>query len=179
METLGKGSFGEVKKIQLKTTGEFRAMKIIMKQEVSKEYIQSLLNEIDILKQLDHPNIVRIYEFYQDKVNFYLVTEYIEGGELFDRITKVKCFTELDAARIMKQLLSAVVYCHNKKIVHRDLKPENLLLEFKNSDNIKVIDFGTSKVFDPNTKMVQKFGTVSKKINANYKYSLTIQLQRY
>ena len=105
METLGKGSYGEVKKIQHKTTGEFRAMKIIKKDEVSKEYVQSLLNEIDNLKQLDHPNIVKIYEFYQDKLNFYLITEYIEGGELFDRITKVKCFTESDAARIMKQLL--------------------------------------------------------------------------
>ena len=80
-------------------------MKIIKKDEVSKEYVQSLLNEIDNLKQLDHPNIVKIYEFYQDKLNFYLITEYIEGGELFDRITKVKCFTESDAARIMKQLL--------------------------------------------------------------------------
>jgi calcium-dependent protein kinase len=112
-----------------------------------------LLNEIDILKQLDHPHIVKLYEFYQDKLHFYLITEYIEGGELFDRITKVKCFTEKDAAKIMKQLLSAVVYCHNKKIVHRDLKPENLLLEYKDSDNIKVIDFGTSGVFDPSSKM--------------------------
>ena len=60
----------------------------------------------------------------------------------------------------MKQLLSAVVYCHNKKIVHRDLKPENLLLVDKDSDNIKVIDFGTSSVFDPNTKMNHKYGTV-------------------
>ena len=61
----------------------------------------------------------------------------------------------------MKQLLSAVVYCHNKKIVHRDLKPENLLLENSNSDNIKVIDFGTSRVFDPSVKMTHKYGTVS------------------
>jgi len=61
----------------------------------------------------------------------------------------------------MRQLLSAVVYCHKKKIVHRDLKPENLLLENENSENIKVIDFGTSSVFDPNTKMSHKYGTVS------------------
>ncbi len=79
-------------------------MKIIRKENVSKEYIQSLVNEIDILKQLDHPNIVRIYEFYQDKLNFYLITEYIDGGELFDKITKVKCFTEQDAAKVMKQV---------------------------------------------------------------------------
>jgi calcium-dependent protein kinase len=89
-----------------------------------------------------------------------LITEYIEGGELFDKITKIKCFTETDAAKIMRQLLSAVVYCHNKKIVHRDLKPENLLLLRKESDMVKVIDFGTSRVFDPATKMNQKYGTV-------------------
>lgn len=148
-------------------------MKIIRKEEMSKEYVESLLNEIDILKQLDHPNIVRIYEFYQDKLNFYLITEFIEGGELFDKITKIKFFTEKDTAKIMKQLLSAIVYCHNKKIVHRDLKPENLLLEHKDSDNIKVIDFGTSRVFDPNVKMNHKYGTVS--INEIlYLYSLTI-----
>ncbi|CDW91278.1 protein kinase domain containing protein [Stylonychia lemnae] len=159
LETIGKGSYGEVKKIQSKTNYELRAMKIIRKEDVSKEYMQSLLNEIDILKQLDHPNIVRIYEFYQDKLHFYLITEYIEGGELFDKITKVKCFTEADAAKVMKQLLSAVVYCHNKKIVHRDLKPENLLIDLKTQDSLKVIDFGTSQIFDPNTKMHQKYGT--------------------
>ena len=136
-------------------------MKIIRKEDVSKEFVESLLNEIEILKKLDHPNIVKIYEFYQDKLNFYLITEYIGGGELFDKITKIKCFTESEAAKIMRQLLSAVVYCHNHKIVHRDLKPENLLLESKDSDNIKVIDFGTSRVFDPNVKMSHKYGTVS------------------
>lgn len=161
LETIGRGSYGEVKKIQHKTTGALRAMKIIRKEDVTKEYMQSLINEIDILKQLDHPNIVRLYEFYQDKLNFYLITEFIEGGELFDKITKVKCFTELDAAKVMKQLLSAVVYCHNKKIVHRDLKPENLLIDSKNEEALKVIDFGTSQTFDPNIKMNQKYGTVS------------------
>ncbi len=137
-------------------------MKIIRKEDVSQQYVDSLLNEIDILKKLDHPNIVKIYEFYQDKLNFYLITEYIDGGELFDKISKVKYFSEGDAAIIMKQLLSAVVYCHNRKIVHRDLKPENLLLvQASQIDFIKVIDFGTSIVFDPNTKMRHKFGTVS------------------
>ena len=93
-------------------------------------------------------------------MNFYLITEYIDGGELFDKISKVKQFNENDAANIMRQLLSAVVYCHNRKIVHRDLKPENLLLESSSRyDSIKVIDFGTSIVFDPSTKMRHKYGT--------------------
>lgn len=72
---------------------------------------------------------MKLYEFYQDKINFYLITEYIDGGELFDKISQVKCFSEEDTAIIIKQLLSAVVYCHSRKIVHRDLKPENLLLD--------------------------------------------------
>jgi calcium-dependent protein kinase len=77
-------------------------MKVIRKDDVSKEYVTSLLNEIDILKKLDHPNIVKIYEFYEDKDNFYLITEFIEGGELFDRITKKKFFNEKEAACVMK-----------------------------------------------------------------------------
>lgn len=85
-QRIGQGSYGEVKRIIHKNTGEVRAMKIIEKKLVSDEYVKSLLNEIEILKQLDHPNIVKIYEFYQDKMNFYLITEFIEGGELFDRI---------------------------------------------------------------------------------------------
>jgi len=87
LETIGKGSYGEVKKLVLKSTGATRAMKIIRKEEVSKEYVLSLQNEIEILKKLDHPNIVKIYEFYQDKMNLYVITEFIEGGELFERIT--------------------------------------------------------------------------------------------
>ncbi len=102
LETIGKGSYGEVKKLQHKTSGVFRAMKIIKKEECSKEFISSLLNEIDILKTLDHPNIVQIFEFYQDRLNFYLITEYIRGGELFDKITEVRCFTEAKAAKIME-----------------------------------------------------------------------------
>ncbi len=161
METIGKGSYGEVKKLIHKASGDFRAMKIIKKEECSKEFISSLLNEIEILRDLDHPNIVKLFEFYQDRLNFYLITEFIEGGELFDKITEVRCFTEAKAAHIMEQLLQATVYCHKHKIVHRDLKPENLLLLYKSEDDltIKVIDFGTSRTFDPNTKMQHKFGT--------------------
>ena len=103
-------------------------MKIIRKEDAGSQYAGALVSEIEILKQLDHPNIVKLYEFYQDRLNFYIITEYIEGGELFDKINKVKHFSEVEAAQMMKQLLSCVVYCHKRNIVHRDLKPENLLL---------------------------------------------------
>mgnify|MGYP000029206358 FL=1 len=107
-----------------------------------------------ILRTMDHPNVVKLFEAYQDKKRYYIITEMITGGELFDQITKRPYFSERDAAHIMKQVFSAIAYCHANNIVHRDLKPENLLLEGEGSNAlIKVIDFGTSQVFDPKKKM--------------------------
>jgi calcium-dependent protein kinase len=110
--------------------------------------------EIDIMRQLDHPNIVRLFEVFQDEKRFYLVTELCTGGELFDEITKRSHFSERDAASIIKQVLSAVAYCHAKQICHRDLKPENILFDSnKQTNSIKLIDFGASQRFDPSKKM--------------------------
>jgi len=109
---------------------------------------------------MDHPNIVRLFEVYQDHKRYFIITELCTGGELFDQIIKRPYYSERDAAIIMKQVLSAVSYCHDLNIVHRDLKPENLLLD---SDGpgaiIKVIDFGTSQKYDPEKKMHQTYGT--------------------
>lgn len=154
------GAFGEVRKCQEKKTSQLRAVKILTKECMEESQQSQLLDEISILKQLDHPNIVKLYEFFQDEKRYYIVTELCLGGELFDKITKKKVFGEKDAARYFKQILSAVVYCHSHHIVHRDLKPENLLLESDEENaNIKVIDFGTSQSFNPDKKMNQKFGT--------------------
>jgi calcium-dependent protein kinase len=109
----------------------------------AKEKVR-LKYEIDILKNLDHPNIVKLFEVFEDRNFMYLVTELCSGGELFDEIVARKHFTEKDAASVIKQVLSAVSYCHSKKVAHRDLKPENILLDQKKNDMIKVIDFGTS-----------------------------------
>ena len=84
LEVLGKGGFGEVKKVVHKLTQDVRAMKIIKKEKCDEAFLAALNNEIKILKQLDHPHIVNLYEIYQDNKNIYLVTEYLEGGELFD-----------------------------------------------------------------------------------------------
>lgn len=75
--------------------------------------------EVDLLKELDHPNILKIHELYQDAKNYYIISEYLEGGELFDRLQSSKVFTEKMAADVMKQVLSAVSYCHQREIVHR------------------------------------------------------------
>ena len=88
-----------------------------------------LFNEINILRSLDHPNIVKMYEFFEDEKRYDIVTEICKGGELFDEIINRGKFTERDAAILMKQLLMCVNYCHKNNVVHRDLKPENILLE--------------------------------------------------
>lgn len=109
-----------------------------------------LFREINILSGLDHPNIVKMYEFFEDEKRYYIITEICKGGELFDEIVNRGNFTERDAAVLIKQVLQCVNYCHQNKIVHRDLKPENILLEpGKELDQIKIIDFGTSLVYDP------------------------------
>lgn len=86
-----------------------------------------MFSEVNILKKLDHPNIVNIYELYQDENNFYLITEYLSGGELFEKINEIDHFSEKVAANYMSQILDAVNYCHQRNIVHRDLKPENII----------------------------------------------------
>ena len=114
---------------------------------------------MQIMKKLDHPNILRIYEVFQDQKRYYLITELCTGGELFDEIAKKSLFSEKDAAIIIEQILEAISYWHSKSIVHRDLKPENILIDSANKNNIKVIDFGTSQKMSENNKMNQAFGT--------------------
>ena len=127
--TLGTGAFGEVRKCMHRETHVHRAVKLIKKQDMDDEEKRLLFNEINILKELDHPNIVKMYEFFEDDRRYYLVTEICKGGELFDEIIKNNKFDETDAAVVIKQVLSCVNYCHKNNIVHRDLKPENILLE--------------------------------------------------
>jgi len=87
-----------------------------------------LMRELEILKTLDHPNIIKLYEVYQDSSYFHLVMEYCSGGELFERIAEKQRYNEIEGAAIMKKICSAVKYLHENGIVHRDLKPENFLL---------------------------------------------------
>jgi calcium-dependent protein kinase len=156
-EVYGSGAFATVRKVTSKTSGQIRALKIIKKQknqDSSRMYL-----EVEILKKLIHPNIMQIFEFYEDKKNFYIITELCEGGELFDMIVDKGSFTEDEAAWVMKQLLSAINYIHTNSIVHRDLKPENILLDTKKNNIIKIIDWGTARFFEKNKKMNKVSGT--------------------
>lgn len=151
---LGEGSYGQVFRVKHKDIGIYRAMKKISAgNNKDEEKMKEITNEIELMKTMDHPNIAKIFEFYSTKEGFFLITEYCSGGELFDKILKVKKFDEAQTAYIMYQVLSAVFYCHNINIIHRDLKPENILIESEEKDNfmnVKVIDFGTAKIFDKN-----------------------------
>jgi calcium-dependent protein kinase len=157
---LGAGSFGFVREAIHKGTGYKRAIKTIHKETLTEDMKahSRFFAEVDILSRADHPNIVKLYEFYEDDRYYHLVTEYIGGGELFDFIIKTKLLSEPIAANFMKQIFSGLAYCHSNNIVHRDIKPENLLLDREARDSVlKIIDFGTSA--NINGKLTQKYGT--------------------
>ena len=163
---MGEGTFGKVFKVQSRSSRVFRAMKMInkVKLKIKPEEEEKLIKEINILKSLDHPNIMKVYEYFNEPKELYIITELCTGGELFKKITKVKKFKESVAANIMRQLLSVVECCHQKGIIHRDLKPENILIESEEQEkleyfNIKVIDFGTGEVLQNGKKCVAKIGT--------------------
>ena len=157
-EKLGEGAYGSVYKVQQKATNYLRAVKAIKKKHVDST---EFYNEIEVLKALDHPNIIKLFDCYQDKSYYYMVEEDCSGGDLFDYIQKEKFFTERQAGTIFNQLLSAVNHLHKKRIVHRDLKPENIvLIETKNKDVfIKLIDFGTS-ITIKGKNLTQELGTI-------------------
>ena len=160
---LGKGGFGRVYKVRHKLSNQYRAMKIIQCKSSSEHHSLTINKEINILKNLDHPNIIKVYEFYSSEKYVYIINELCTGGELFDKIVDVKHFSELVACNIMRQLFSAVAYCHENGVIHRDLKPENILIENseeKDKDffHIKVIDFGTCEILKKK-KLTEQIGT--------------------
>jgi len=142
---LGQGSSGVVQKCSSKASGLTCAVKSMLKSAsiVKKE-------EINLMKKLDHPNIIRLYETFEDATNYYLVVEYCSGGELFDKIVSVGNFSEQAGAMCAQQMLRAINYMHKCRIMHRDLKPENWLLAVDNDmDSIllKLADFGLATKF--------------------------------
>ena len=118
--------------------------------------------EVEILRALDHPNILKIIDIVEDSKYYHIVTELCTGGELFERIISLKLFSEKIAASYMNQFLSAVSFCHKHGILHRDIKPENILFQYGSNDSpLKVIDFGVSNLhFEGELKHVKQFTSV-------------------
>ena len=158
---LGEGTFSQVFLCEHRVTGIQRVIKRIFKNRFTKDLNESIMNEIKILSKMDHLNILKIIEYFEDEHNIFLITEYLEGGELYDRLIEKKNFSELNASKILKQILSAVSYMHNNGIIHRDLKLENIMFEEKEDDDLelKIIDFGTSRRIQTNESLSAFFGT--------------------
>jgi len=157
---LGEGSYGSVSKCRHKKTGEIRAVKMIPKAKVKN--MARFKQEINIMKILDHPNLVKLFETFEDQKQIYLVMEICSGGELFDKIVDSGSFTEKIAAIVMEQIIRGVFYMHQHSIAHRDLKPENFLFATKDKidkADLKIIDFGLSMQYTAGQELTTKAGT--------------------
>ena len=139
------------------------AIKIVTKAKLSKEDEVALKDEIEVLKDMEHKHIIRLYDVFEEPQHYFMVTEKMMGGELFDRIVQKSYYNEKEARDTCEVLFSAIHYCHKKKVAHRDLKPENLLLTSERDDSdIKLADFGFAKrVLQPKSLTTQ-CGTVRK-----------------
>jgi calcium-dependent protein kinase len=122
---LGEGSFGRVNKAMHVKTGKEFAVKTIKKKMIQTNKVLDtlMISELSILQKCSHPNIMRVIELLEDNYHYYIVTELLEGGELFDRIINEGSFSEKKAVKIVKQVLLALNYMHRQKMIHRDLKP--------------------------------------------------------
>ncbi|KAJ7969520.1 Non-specific serine/threonine protein kinase [Quillaja saponaria] len=144
-KTLGVGCFGKVKSAEHALTGHTVAIKIFKRSNIKdKEMEEKVRREINILRFLKHPHIIRLYEVIETRKHIYVVMEHAKSGELFDYIVQNGRLQEDEARKIFQQIISGVEYCHKNMVVHRDLKPENILLDSKL--NVKIVDFGFSKI---------------------------------
>ncbi|XP_019411281.1 PREDICTED: death-associated protein kinase 2-like [Crocodylus porosus] len=165
LETLGSGHFGVVKRCRERGTGAFYAAKFVKTRKcrgslrgLGREQVE---REVGILQQLEHPNIMRLYDLFASKAEMVLVLELICGGELFDFIAAKEMLTEAEAIEFLEQILCGVAYMHSRHIAHFDLKPENIMLLEKDVPNpkIKIIDFGLAQKLEDGTTFKSLCGT--------------------
>lgn len=145
VKTIGKGNFARVMLARHMPTNSEVAIKIIDKTQLNPNSLEKLFREVSIMKLLNHPSIVKLYEVIETEKTLYLVMEYVSNGEVFEFLVKNGRMKENVARQKFRQIVSAVQYLHSKNIIHRDLKAENLLLD-SNLD-VKIVDFGFSNMF--------------------------------
>uniref|UniRef100_A0A3Q3KDG2 Protein kinase domain-containing protein n=1 Tax=Monopterus albus TaxID=43700 RepID=A0A3Q3KDG2_MONAL len=157
-EVLGGGRFGQVHKCIEISSGLTLAAKIIKaRNQKEKEVVR---NEIHVMNQLNHVNLIQLYAAFESRYDIILVMEYVEGGELFDRIIDESCnLTELDTVLFIHQICEGLQYMHKMYILHLDLKPENILCVNRATNKIKIIDFGLARRYKPREKLKVNFGT--------------------
>jgi len=157
---LGQGSFACVKLAENKADKSQWAVKILKKDALKLSDAESLENEMKIVQQVVHPNIVRTKEVYDTPHFCFVVMECMKGGELFDRIVRKELYSEYEAKEAFWQMTDAIAYCHSKNIVHRDLKPENLLYaDASDEAKLKLADFGLAQMVKPDEMMHHTCGT--------------------
>eukprot|EP00923_Selenidium_pygospionis_P037859 GHVN01066262.1.p2 GENE.GHVN01066262.1~~GHVN01066262.1.p2 ORF type:complete len:202 (-),score=25.50 GHVN01066262.1:1235-1840(-) len=161
---LGSGSFGQVRLCTRIDNGEVYAVKIMTKTPPKKntkvDHEFMFKNEVDMLQCLDHENVVRFLEFFEDKHFLYAVIEKCDGGELFTKIVKKRKFTEEKAAVLARQMLHAIQYVHSCQIVHRDIKAENFLFKIKEDESpLLLIDFGMATRLEDDKLLTQLCGS--------------------
>eukprot|EP01101_Sappina_pedata_P006966 TRINITY_DN3584_c0_g2_i1.p1 TRINITY_DN3584_c0_g2~~TRINITY_DN3584_c0_g2_i1.p1 ORF type:complete len:326 (+),score=145.32 TRINITY_DN3584_c0_g2_i1:64-978(+) len=158
-QELGRGAFSVVNLAIEKSTGIKYAVKMIKKSSVGQDMAR-LTTEMEILKRVDHPNIIALKEIIDTKNCLFIITELVTGGELFDKIVELGSYCEKDAAVLVYKIVSAIGYLHSMGIAHRDLKPENLLLKDGSSlSEVKLADFGLSKIVSQKVMMQTACGT--------------------
>ncbi|CAG5863133.1 unnamed protein product [Menidia menidia] len=157
-EVLGGGRFGQVHKCTETSSGLTLAAKIIKaKSQKEKDVVR---NEIQVMNQLNHANLIQLYAAFESRHDIILVMEYVEGGELFDRIIDENYnLTELDTVLFIRQICEGLQYMHKMYILHLDLKPENILCVNRATNKIKIIDFGLARRYKPREKLKVNFGT--------------------
>ncbi|GMH48088.1 hypothetical protein TrRE_jg11832 [Triparma retinervis] len=177
---LGQGSFATVRLATHKKDGTKWAIKVIKKNSVGPDDEAALKSEVEVLQTVSHDNIVRLNEVFDCSQNLYMVMEVCAGGELFDRITEKDHYSEEEARFAIRQIATALDYCHERNIVHRDLKPENLLYGDHSDDaTLKLADFGLAKLLDAETLLHAQCGTpgyVAPEIVKNEAYGVQVDM---
>ncbi|KAL3903262.1 MAG: hypothetical protein SGILL_010511, partial [Bacillariaceae sp.] len=157
---LGEGAFSVVKEGSHRQSSDSFAIKIVTKSKLSKEDEVALKDEIQVLQELQHKHIIRLYDVFDEPQYYYLITEKMLGGELFDRIVQKSYYNEKEARDVCLILFDAMNYCHHHNVAHRDLKPENLLLTSESDDSdIKIADFGFAKKVTKPKSLTTQCGT--------------------